>query len=66
MDRWMDGQVDGWTDGRKKCRTWVDGQLDGWMDSELSYETRTSLSRCSSTQRIAKVQPGVVKLRGSQ
>ena len=26
MDRWMDGQIDGWID------KWMDGQVDGWID----------------------------------
>ena len=29
----MDGQTDGWTDGRMD--SWMDGQTDGWTDGRM-------------------------------
>ena len=32
MDRWMNGQTDGWMDGRG----WMDGCVGGWMDEWIN------------------------------
>ena len=50
MDRWIEGQIPRWIDGKivqvdRQSDRQIDGQMDGWMDGQMDRQTDRQTDR---------------------